>query len=342
MSQGGLGPQSAAPQPGPTLQSTSALIDTALSEVRVLREAIVKAHNKINSAINGEVEVTDSYWKILIERLGQANRLYENLENHAKSLPSSSVPFPQMERLARFLNEAHLDQHIKDVYEKALEASTWIETSTQFLHYYGAFFRCFIGSQRRSLIVERPLMYSNQIPGKSHQQIFDQVFPQAVTELTNKKLVLNYRYLERSTLNAVIELKYGRYAEKLFACHQKMLIVVNNGVIESLLIIAPHEDWTYLDESRKTVDILKESRYLVYQKLTVQAHIHLMQTIHNFMDAQTLTFRTLASVLTLLSRFHETINLKCKVCNRTMKNCLPPTLFDIRCQNPQALHESCR
>ncbi|VDD95289.1 unnamed protein product [Enterobius vermicularis] len=329
-----VGPQPVAAQPGQALQSTIALIDTSLSEIRVLRDAIVRGHSKINAAISGEVEISEGYWKGLMER---------NLENHAKSLPSTSVSFPQLERLSRFLNEAHLDRNVKDLYEGALEASTWLETSTQFVHYYVTMFRRSVSSQRRSLIVERPLTYTSNMSGKPLQQLFDQVFPQAVAEFSNKKFVLNYRYLEKSTLNAVIELKYGRYAEKIFACHQKMLIVVNNGTVESLLIIAPHEDWTYLDEGRKTVDILKESRYVVYQKLTVQAHIHLMQTIHNIMDNQLLTSRTLSYVLTLLSKFHETINLKCKVCNRTMKNCLSPTIFDIvRSPNPQALHESCR
>uniref|UniRef100_A0A0N5A7N2 Conserved oligomeric Golgi complex subunit 3 n=1 Tax=Syphacia muris TaxID=451379 RepID=A0A0N5A7N2_9BILA len=372
-----VGGQSTVSQPGQTLQSVSNLIDNALSEVRVLRDAILQAHNKINAAINGDVEVPELYWKSLVERLTRANRLYEyfkdfekykkdqliynsfccrELENHARSLPSTPVSFPQMERLTRFLNEAHIDPHIKDLYERALEASTWVETSAQFLLYYVGFLRRIsLGSQRRSLIVDRPLTYTSHNVEKCLQQAFDQIFPQAVSEI-NKKLVLNYRYIERSTLSAVIELKYGAYAEKLFACHQKMLIMVNNGVIESVLIIAPHEDWAYLDEGRKTVvyiknmfllcwiivDILKKSRYTVYQKLTIQANIHLVQTINNYMDASTLTVRAMVYVLTVLSRFHETINFRCKVCNRTMKNCLPPTIFDIRSQSTQGLHESCR
>lgn len=340
MSQPAASQPAASQQIAPTLQSTIALIDTSLNEVRYLRDVVVRAHKKINDAINGETEISDAYWKGLVDRLAQANKIYESLETHAKSLPSTSTPYPQMERLARFLTEAHFDPVIKETYEKTLEVSTWTDTSNTFLQYYVAFFRRFVTSQRRSLIVERPLTKSNYAPGNSPQHIFAQSLTQASQDGSYKKLGCVFRYLEKSTLNAVIELKFGRVAEKIYACHQKMLLVVNNGVIESLLLIAPHEDWTYLDEGRKTVDILKESRYTVYQKLTVQANIHLMQTIHNI--SQPLTARNLISVLNLLSRFHEALNLKCKVCNRTMKNCLPPTIFDIIRSNTQALHEACR
>lgn len=75
----------------------------------------------------------------------------------------------------------------------------------QFVHYYVTMFRRSVSSQRRSLIVERPLTYTSNMSGKPLQQLFDQVFPQAVAEFSNKKFVLNYRYLEKSTLNAVIE-----------------------------------------------------------------------------------------------------------------------------------------
>lgn len=54
---------------------------------------------------------------------------FSNLESHAKQLPVSTPMTVQMERLSRFLHDGQIDSYTSELYDKALEASTWMETN---------------------------------------------------------------------------------------------------------------------------------------------------------------------------------------------------------------------
>uniref|UniRef100_A0A0N4UGT5 Helitron_like_N domain-containing protein n=1 Tax=Dracunculus medinensis TaxID=318479 RepID=A0A0N4UGT5_DRAME len=204
---------------------------------------------------------------------------------------------------------------------------------------FADFLRTFIGNRRRSIMTDKPISFSNYSPTSSPQFIFEQTLAAVLKDPSTKKIGLIGRYLEKTALSSIIELRFGHYVEKQYVCLLKMLIVVNNGVFEFVQIIAPHEDWSYMDASHRQIDILRESRYIVYRKMSVQANIHLMQTIMPCMDFR--NAHTLSYIFTLFAKFSSVFDVKCRFCKKIMKDFLPPLIFDMRYPK-NALHESCR
>lgn len=51
-----------------------------------------------------------------------------------------------------------------------------------------------------------------------------------------------------------------------------MLFLVNNGLIEYIQMIAPHEKWSYRDANRTQIDIGVESKYECYRRLSARAN----------------------------------------------------------------------
>lgn len=318
-------------------QSMTSHLEHCLNGVRLLRNEVIAIHNRImegkleNDPADGE--------KTLEERLEFINQIYDNLESHAKQLPNSTPMTVQMERLSRFLHDGQIDPHISELYDKTLDASTWTETNNQMLQMYAEFLRTVVGNRRRSVMTDRPISYSNYGPDTSPQFIFEQTLATVLKDPNNKKIGLIGRYLEKSTLSAIVEFKFGQVVDKQYVCLLKMLMVINSGLPEFVQMIAPHEEWSYLETGFKQVDIHKESRYLVYRKMSVQANIHLMQTIMPCIDIR--NAHTLSYVLNLFSKFSGVFDTKCRVCKKIMKDFLPPLMFDLRCPK-NALHESCR
>ncbi|VBB29909.1 unnamed protein product, partial [Acanthocheilonema viteae] len=318
-------------------QSLTTHLDHCLNALRLLRNEVVSVHCRIMEG-SWESDPADGE-KTLEERLDFINQIYDNLESHAKQLPVSTPMTVQMERLSRFLHDGQIDPHTSELYDKALEASTWMETNNQLLQMYAEFLRTVVGNRRRSIMTDRPISYSNYGLNSSPQSIFEQTLTVVLKDPNIKKIGLVGRYLEKSTLSALVEFKFGQVIDKQYVCLLKMLMVVNSGVPEFVQMIAPHEEWSYLDVGSGQVDIHKESRYLVYRKMSVQANIHLMQTIMPCIDIR--NAHTLSYVLNLFAKFSGVFDIKCRVCKKIMKDYLPPLMFDLRCPK-NALHESCR
>uniref|UniRef100_A0A8R1TR92 RING-type domain-containing protein n=1 Tax=Onchocerca volvulus TaxID=6282 RepID=A0A8R1TR92_ONCVO len=316
-------------------QSLTTHLDHCLNALRLLRNEVTSVHRRIMEN-NWESDPADSE-KTLEEKLDFINQIYDNLESHAKQLPLSTPMTVQMERLSRFLHDGQIDPHTSELYDKALEASTWMETNNQLLQMYAEFLRTVVGNRRRSIMTDRPISYSNYGPNSSPQSIFEQTLTVVLKDPNIKKIGLVGRYLEKSTLSALVEFKFGQVIDKQYVCLLKMLMVVNSGLPEFVQMIAPHEEWSYLDVGSGQVDIHKESRYLVYRKMSVQANIHLMQTIMPCIDIR--NAHTLSYVLNLFAKFSGVFDIKCRVCKKIMKDYLPPLMFDLRCPK-NALHES--
>lgn len=313
--------------------------EQCLSEVKLLRKEVVKVLRKISDLATIENETLDEHCKYASEKMEQINKIYESLETHAKKLPTSMPSTVQMDRLSRLLHDGHIDPHTSEVYDKLLDASSWMDTNSHLLQMLGEFLRSVVTHRRRSIMTNKALSYSNFSANASPQFIFEQTLAAVLKDPNSKKIGLMARYLERSTLSAVIEFKFGQFADKQYVCLLKMLLVVNNGIFEFVQMIAAHEEWSYLDTSQKQVDIHKESRYLVYRKMSVQANIHLMQTITPWIDIH--SSATISHILSLFSKFSGVFEVKCRFCRKIMKDYLPPLVFDLR-NAKNALHESCR
>uniref|UniRef100_A0A914RZ28 Uncharacterized protein n=1 Tax=Parascaris equorum TaxID=6256 RepID=A0A914RZ28_PAREQ len=195
-----------------------------------------------------------------------------------------------MERLSRLLHDAHIDPHTSQLYDNLLDASIWIDTNivrsavypdgtTQFLQLLVEFLRSLVGGRRRSIMTDKAISYSNFTAMKSPQFIFEQTLATALRDPNNKKMVQS-RYLERSTLSAIVE----------------------------EFDVDGESNW----ESAPEVDVLKESRYLVYRKMSVQANIHLMQTIIPCMDIR--NAHTISYILNIFHKFASAFEVKCRYC----------------------------
>ncbi|VDM11844.1 unnamed protein product [Wuchereria bancrofti] len=165
-------------------------------------------------------------------------------------------------------------------------------------------------------MTDRPISYSNYGLSSSPQNIFEQTLTVVLKDPNIKKIGLVGRYLEKSTLSALVEFKFGQVIDKQYVCLLKMLMVVNSGLPEFVQMIAPHEEWSYLDIGSAQVDIHKESRYLVYRKMSVQANIHLMQTIMPCIDIR--NAHTLSYVLNLFAKFSGVFDIKCREDNERL------------------------
>lgn len=73
------------------------------------------------------------------------------------------------------------------------------------LQMYAEFLRTVVGNRRRSIMTDRPISYSNYGPDTSPQFIFEQTLATVLKDPNNKKIGLIGRYLEKSTLSAIVE-----------------------------------------------------------------------------------------------------------------------------------------
>ncbi|VDM61756.1 unnamed protein product [Angiostrongylus costaricensis] len=202
--------------------------------------------------------------------------------------------------------------------------------------------REFLRFQRRrpSSIVLRPLSCSLWSSGMSLRAQFGSAFAQFQKDVLKNETGIFPTFLERTAVGCVVELKYGVLFKKQVVFTQKMLMIENAGVVEQVLFVAPHEEWSfYTDLGEKRVDLRTTSQYVVYQKLSVEANLHLMQTIN------TQEIRWTAQILHQLSSafrlFQRIFDMTCRRCKEGMKEFLPPLIFDFR-NLKNALHETCR
>lgn len=75
----------------------------------------------------------------------------------------------------------------------------------QLLQMYAEFLRTVVGNRRRSIMTDRPLSYSNYGLNSSPQSIFEQTLTVVLKDPNVKKIGLVGRYLEKSTLSAIVE-----------------------------------------------------------------------------------------------------------------------------------------
>ncbi|VDM47485.1 unnamed protein product [Toxocara canis] len=302
------------PTPQQITQQFAALAkhsDQCLNAIKLLRNEVIEVHRKIWPGLGSDGDSLEKHRKYIEEKVEMIGQLYEKLENHARNLPPATPVTMQMERLSRLLHDAHIDPNTSELYDNLLDASIWMETNIQFLQLLVDFLRSLAGGRRRSIMIDKAMSYSNFTATKSPQFIFEQTLATALGDPNNKKIVQS-RYLEKSTLSAIVEFKFGQFVDKQYVCLLKMLVVVNNGLFEFVQIYAPHEEWNYLDINQKQVDVLKESRYLVYRKMSVQANIHLMQTIIPCMDIRNV--HALSFILNVFHKFAAVFEVKCRYC----------------------------
>ncbi|KAK6032097.1 hypothetical protein OSTOST_01738, partial [Ostertagia ostertagi] len=244
-------------------------------------------------------------------------------------------------RLRAVFQEEQLDVQVVETVESMIDCENWNEGNFQTYMYLGEFLR--LQRRRPSCIVPRRCRVRTGLP-ECHPMLNSKQlslrFPQGVTQEQDRHFPT---FLERTAyVGSIVELRYGmvRFYSKQIVFTQKLLMVENAGVIEQILFVAPHEEWTfYTDLGEKRVDLAKPSQYIVYQKLTTQANIHLMQTINT--QEIRWTPQTLHQLSSAFGKLQQVFDTTCRNCKKVMKDFLPPLIFDFR-NLKNALHETCR
>lgn len=126
-------------------------------------------------------------------------------------------------------------------------------------------------------------------------------------------------------------------------CLLKFLLLVNNGSLEYIQFIAPHEDWKYTETNqvdravavvppsgnggkgaRFKVDLSVESRYELYKRLTTQGNIVVNMLIGST-QAMTSDVKNIGLFLNVVSRF-QYLDQPCRQCKKILKDFSPTTV----------------
>ncbi|XGW35418.1 hypothetical protein V3C99_018994 [Haemonchus contortus] len=306
--------------------------------LRQLRNRVTRLHNLLFHSQPPSRETWHAYFR-QVDRVDKDLRdCFDNLESHAKGLPNQLPQIEPLNRLRAVFQEEQLDVQVVETVESMIDCENWNEGNFQTYMYLGEFLR--LQRRRPSCIVPRPLSCSHWATGMSPHAQFETAFAQFQKELLKNKTGIFPTFLERTAVGSIVELRYGVLFEKQIVFTQKLLMVENAGVIEQILFVAPHEEWTfYTDLGEKRVDLAKSSQYIVYQKLTTQANIHLMQTINT--QEIRWTPQTLHQLSSAFGKLQQVFDTTCRNCKKVMKDFLPPLIFDFR-NLKNALHETCR
>ncbi|KAJ1372732.1 hypothetical protein KIN20_034967 [Parelaphostrongylus tenuis] len=279
--------------------------------LRQLRNRVMRLHSHLfhSRPQSTSKEVWHMYFRRL-ERLDKEFRdCFDNLENYAKALPNQLPQIDPLNRLRAVFQEEQLDVQVMETVESMIDCENWNEGNFQTYTYLGEFLR--LQRRRPSSIVPRPLSCSFWSTGMSPHAQFEAAFAQFQKELLKNKTGIFPTFLERTAVGSIVELRFGVLFEKQIVFTQKMLMVENAGVVEHMLFVAPHEEWSfYTDLGEKRVDLSKCSQYVVYQKLSVQANLHLMQTINT--QEIRWTAQTLHQLSSAFGKFQHIFEATCR------------------------------
>ncbi|CAJ0574972.1 unnamed protein product, partial [Mesorhabditis spiculigera] len=251
------------------------------------------------------------------EELEEAGKLVEHfdcIEQLSKKLGKSVPTWDGLENFKSVYQEEQYELSAIETIDSAIDAGNWNESNYQTYSFSQLFLQPRPYTRRATSLISKPIPYSNWHPHNPHR-MFEQCFARLQAEYKKKKIGIQGMYLEQGTMQALIELRFGGFLDsRQFVCSQKMLLIVQYGILEGVIMVAPHEDWFFTDATGdKKVDTTKESEYLVYRKLTTQTNIHLVQ-----MSSQ-VNYQNPEHLSTLFNHFakiQHIFDTPCKSCSK--------------------------
>uniref|UniRef100_A0A915D619 BTB domain-containing protein n=1 Tax=Ditylenchus dipsaci TaxID=166011 RepID=A0A915D619_9BILA len=261
---------------------------------------------------DGKAEHDLDQFKLRLEKLSkEIADGYDQLESEAKLLPAQTPIFSLTNRLNQFLLDIATSSSSVESYMNSRDAFDWSSSTNEYTNYVCEFLKSSV-----RLNADR----------------------------------FTYKHLEKSAISSVLEIKLiSTYNPNMYkgkeqhgnqyvpldkqVCIMKMLLLINNGVFEYIQFIAPHEDWTYLETSRKQIDLSAESQYELYQRLTVQGNI----LINMITSTSPCDKNGISMLLGYVSKYYN-LDQPCKHCKKILKNFCPATLSD----NRKMYHLTCK
>ncbi|KAL3076247.1 hypothetical protein niasHS_013518 [Heterodera schachtii] len=311
--------------------------------------------------------------KYVLEKAGvQIADEYNKIEYEAKNLPSQTPLALMVNKLNNFLLDCSTNQDSAGtLYSNTRSVFDWSDSTASFVNYTYEFLKmanasCLTQQRNRKLTLlnqflarQEPNTSAASIPTEPSSYMLQRKFEQTLSNFAQNfsakiqtepqvgfRLVLNH--IEQSALSSVIEVKFmflslprSNYkpTEKSgpSVCLLKALLLVNNGLIEYVHFVAPHEEWHFSQMPRfgtkKQVDLSVPSRYELYHKFTAFGNV-----VTNFLaNNPNVSFKVFQLFFSSLSRLY-TINFQCARCGKRLREFSPM----IATEQKNCLHLSCK
>lgn len=273
---------------------------------------------------------------------------YDKLEQLVRRLPNEVPQSDQLNNLRIVYGAEHdtdedhgVDENLVQTIEQMIDSGNWNEGQYQIFFYLTEFLRA--NRKRASSLYRRPIQLSNYTVSANPHIAFVKAYQGMKKEIKNQKFGIFPRVLRDDGVSMAMEFKIGVSSsdknDKQIVCYLKILLSECYGVLEYINVIAPHEEW-YEEElcGEKKLVITHPSRFLVYQKMTRQANVHLQQIGAN----TKWTSQNLVTVINAFGKMREIFEARCKICKKVLRDFLPPLIFEMRHPKEGALHEACR
>ncbi|KAI1707169.1 mediator complex subunit 27 domain-containing protein [Ditylenchus destructor] len=333
------------------------LSNRCLQSVRSIRNLVLQTHEFISAGFENEAGLAE--YKAKLAKYGKdIEDEYNKLEAEAKQLPSQTPAFTMANRLSNLLLDVASNRQSTETYLNSRDAFDWSQTTNEYVTCASGFLESSQGNQRArrthtgpSHTVEMPEI-TNQSTLRNTHKSFGESFKKYMVFGQRQypdRLKYAYEFLEEGERNSVLEVKLFSHpsedymtVDKQPVCMLKFLLLVNNGVVEYIQFIAPHENWTYLEINkrfRRQLDLSAESRYEVYRQLTIQCNIVLNTIKSRFSHDKSVIHFLLNHVF----NFHTLDNV-CEVCKKVLKDFMPPTICNTQTRDGKRAfyHSGCK
>ncbi|PAV57224.1 hypothetical protein WR25_11465 [Diploscapter pachys] len=344
------------------------ICSNSMYSVRKLRGKVLSLHEKLLPTEEGKPSIDkmseEEKTKLAKEVDNMCKDLrdtYDNLESMSRQLPNE---MPSLESLIRLKNIYAIEhsQELTDnptlMIENMINSLNWNEANYQMYQYLaelGAIANrstlSLLHRKRTSQMLPRPVQFTTKDSAVSCHQAhhaFESAYAHFKKEIQSKNIGLHTRELEKTPLSSLIEFKSHVSADKQIVFMLKFLFVISYGNIEQVIIIAPHEEWKYIEDGgQKRLDMRQQSRYEVYRRISNSANHVIATYIYNWSSGSPIfrwTQQSLQQIIIMCTKFKEIFDAKCRICRKTMKDFLPPTviLFELRNTKDIFAHETCK
>uniref|UniRef100_A0A914GZ91 Mediator of RNA polymerase II transcription subunit 27 n=1 Tax=Globodera rostochiensis TaxID=31243 RepID=A0A914GZ91_GLORO len=350
-------------------------IEKCLQHLRALKSQVISTHNLLAEKI-AVVTRTDGTSPFELdgvrEELEKAAGLiadeYNKIESEAKALPAQTPQSLMINKLNHFLLDCATNQDMAGgVYCNTRNVFDWSDSTASFVNYAYDLFKManasYLTQQRnRKLTLAHQWTVRHEplatIPVEPSSYAQQRKFELALSDYVQKyqstrhpvepffyRLVLNH--LEQSALSSAIELKFlslpranYKMADKNgpSVCLLKALLLVNNGSIDYVHFVAPHEEWHFNQLPRfgnkKQIDLSVPSRYELYHKFNMYGNV-----VINFLsNCPNMNAKIFTAFFNQLARLY-TIDQRCSRCGKRLREFSPVITTE---QPKNTVHLTCK
>ncbi|CEF63746.1 Mediator complex, subunit Med27 family-containing protein [Strongyloides ratti] len=323
--------------------STLDIAASCIAGVRLLRQQVVKTFGYISSGPITSNKAYDYDQKVK-ELLHCVNISYENVETQAKKLPDTMPRKHIADRLIALAGQATIDREASKVYNSLIDSADWSSFQSLYITYVSEFMKNQYAFKRHQMsdFVDRPIPDSTWTLLNNPQKTFEENFAK-LPQFPELKSTIQCRYLERNLQSCVIEIKFGYYGDTNkyhnFICSVKLLLIVNDGNIDQIIVADPEEEWRYQDTNRSLLDLSYSSKRKCFRSLTTQANLILANLQPYLVGNQAVN--SMKQMLTFFSKFQKLYEQPCALCHKIMSNFMPPTVYDFT-NTKIVYHEGCK